>query len=54
MDYLGIFFDNILYMTTLIETRHVIPEKAGIQNDTGFGVKPGMTSSRKLMSLCIA
>ena len=40
-------------MATLIETGHVILAKAGIQKDTEFGVKPGMTNSRKFMSLCI-
>jgi hypothetical protein len=40
-------------MTTLIGTAHVIPAKAGIQKDTGFRVKPGMTNSRKFMSSCI-
>jgi hypothetical protein len=31
----------------------LIPAKAGIQKDAGFRVKPGMTISRKFMSLCI-
>ena len=55
------FLGRVLYMTTLIATVHVIPAQAGIQKDTGFrilprtryGVKPGMTNSRKFMSLRI-
>jgi hypothetical protein len=30
-------------MTTVIGTGRVIPAKAGIQKDTGFRIKPGMT-----------
>ena len=40
-------------MTTLMGTGHVIPAKAGIQKDTRFRVKPGMTNSRKFMPLCV-
>jgi len=31
----------------------VIPANAGIQEGTGFRVKPGMTNRKGLMSLCI-
>jgi hypothetical protein len=31
----------------------VIPAKAGIQDNTGFRVKPGMTNYTDLMSSCI-
>ena len=31
----------------------VIPAKAGIQENTGFRVKPGMTNYIGLMSLCV-
>jgi hypothetical protein len=31
-------------------TKGVIPAKAGIQKNTGFRVKPGMTNSIRLMS----
>jgi len=34
-------------------TKGVIPAKAGIQKNTGFRVKPGMTNSIRLMSSCI-
>jgi len=44
-------------MRTLIATGHVIPAKAGIEKSRsrrdGFRVKPGMTNSRKFMSLGI-
>ena len=33
-----------LHTATLIITKGVIPAKAGIQKNTGFRVKPGMTS----------
>jgi hypothetical protein len=33
-----------LYATTLITEMDVIPAKAGIQDNTGFRVKPGMTN----------
>ena len=33
-----------LYATTLITEKDVIPAKAGIQENTGFRVKPGMTN----------
>ena len=31
----------------------VIPANAGIQEHTGFRVKPGMTITKRLVSLCI-
>jgi hypothetical protein len=34
---------SLLYTASLITTKHVIPAKAGIQKNTGFRVKPGMT-----------
>ncbi len=42
-----------LYTTTLISDEKVIPAKAGIQKDTGFRIKCGMTDSLTIMSLCI-
>ena len=42
-----------LYTATLITAKAVIPAKAGIQKNTGFRVKPGMTNHIKLMSSCI-
>jgi hypothetical protein len=33
-----------LYIATLITAKAVIPAKAGIQKNTGFRVKPGMTN----------
>ena len=33
-----------LYAASLVTADHVIPTKAGIQRDTGFRVKPGMTT----------
>ena len=42
-----------LYIASLIATTSVIPAKAGIQKNTGFRVKPGMTNYIRLMSLCI-
>jgi len=42
-----------LYTATLIITMAVIPAKAGIQKNTGFRVKPGMTNYIRLMSPCI-
>ena len=44
----------ILYTATLIKATHVIPAKAGIQGNTGFRVKPGMTNWLRCMSLCIS
>ncbi len=44
----------ILYTATLITAHSVIPANAGIQEETGFRVKPGMTNRKGLMSLCIA
>ena len=53
---------GILYTASLIRLvseyldrgyEYVIPAEAGIQKNTGFRVKPGMTDSCKLMSLCI-
>jgi len=43
----------MLHIASLITTEHVIPAKAGIQENTGFRVKPGMTNWIRLMSLCI-
>ncbi len=43
----------MLYTTTLISDEKVIPAKAGIQKDTGFRIKCGMTDSLTIMSLCI-
>ena len=42
-----------LYTATLIIAKAVIPAKAGIQKNTGFRVKPGMTNRIRLMSSCI-
>ena len=42
-----------LYTATLIIGKAVIPAKAGIQKNTGFRVKPGMTNRIRLMSSCI-
>ncbi len=42
-----------LYTATLITAHSVIPANAGIQEGTGFRVKPGMTNRKGLMSLCI-
>jgi hypothetical protein len=44
----------VLYTTTLITAKSVIPAKAGIQKNTGFRVKPGMTIYLRLMSSCIS
>jgi len=35
---------GFIYEATLITTKEVIPAKAGIQENTGFRVKPGMTN----------
>jgi hypothetical protein len=35
---------GILHTASLITTEHVIPAEAGIQKNTGFRVKPGMTN----------
>jgi len=35
------------YTATLIAAKEVIPAKAGIQQNTGFRVKPGMTNKVK-------
>src|SRR3990172_4720060 len=40
-----------LYRGTSIASKDVIPAKAGIQEKTGFRVKPGMTNGIKLISL---
>jgi hypothetical protein len=37
---------------TLVLAESVIPAKAGIQRNTGFRVKPGMTTLAGLMSSC--
>ena len=42
-----------LHTATLIVTKDVIPAKAGIQDNAGFRVKPGMTNGIGLMSPCI-
>ena len=42
-----------LYTATLIKARGVVPAKAGIQKNTGFRGKPGMTKCTRLMSSCI-
>jgi hypothetical protein len=50
-----------LYTASLITAKHVIPAKAGIQENTGFPrikygaglVKPGMTNRLRFISLCI-
>jgi hypothetical protein len=39
-----------LYTATLILAIAVIPAKAGIQEKTGFRVKPGMTKAIRFMS----
>jgi len=33
----------MIYSTSFIPAKDVIPAKAGIQENTGFRVKPGMT-----------
>jgi hypothetical protein len=38
---------------TLITIKDVIPAKAGIQKDTGFRSKPGMTNHLRLISSSI-
>src|SRR3989337_1858514 len=43
----------LLYTASLIRTEYVIPAKAGIQRNTGFRVKPGMTNGIRFMSSCI-
>jgi hypothetical protein len=43
-----------LYIHNVINrSKHVIPAKAGIQENTGFRVKPGMTIRKRLMPLFI-
>jgi hypothetical protein len=42
------------YTAKLIMPWDVIPAKAGIQENTGFRVKPGMTNWKRPMSPCIA
>jgi hypothetical protein len=37
----------------IIVAKSVIPAKAGIQKNTGFRVKPGMTNCVRLISPCI-
>ena len=41
------------YTATLITAKGVILAEAGIQENTGFRVKPGMTNYIRLMSSCI-
>jgi len=49
------------YTASLITTAHVIPAKAGIQENTGFPrvkhgaglVKPGMTNRTRFMLSCL-
>jgi hypothetical protein len=36
-----------------MQAKVVIPAKAGIQEKTGFRVKPGMTNATRFMSPCI-
>ena len=43
----------LLYIATLITPKVVIPAKAGIEEKTGFRVKPGMTNWTGFMSACI-
>lgn len=43
----------ILYPATLITSNVAIPAKAGIQKNTGFRAKPGMTNQIRPMSLYI-
>jgi hypothetical protein len=43
----------LFYIVTLIAPKGVIPAKAGIQEKTGFRVKPGMTDGIRLISLCM-
>jgi len=43
----------ILYTASLITAEHVIPAKAGIQENTGFRVKPGMTNRLRFILSCI-
>ncbi len=42
-----------IYTATLITAHSVIPANAGIQEGTGFRVKPGVTNRKGLMSVCI-
>jgi len=44
---------SFIYTATLITAKGVIPAKAGIQKNTGFRVKPGMTNLVRLMMSCI-
>jgi len=44
---------DLLCTTTLIAAKGVIPAKAGIQKDTRFRVKPGMTNRKGPISSCI-
>jgi len=44
---------RLLYTASLITADDVIPAKAGIQENTGFRVKPGMTNCTRFMSSCI-
>ena len=39
----------MLYPATLLSAHSVIPANAGIQEGTGFRVKPGMTNGKGLM-----
>jgi len=43
-----------LNTATLIIPKAVIPAKAGIQKNTRFRVKPGMTNRIRLISSCIS
>jgi len=42
-----------LYKTSLITTTRVIPAKAGIQKNSGFRVKLGMTDYTRLLPPCM-
>jgi len=56
LETLGLFKKStgrMTYTVTLIEANGVIPAKAGIQKNTGFRVKPGMTISRWLLIVLI-
>jgi predicted nucleic acid-binding protein len=49
----GFYLSDELYTATLIAAKGVIPAKAGIQENTGFRVKPGMTNCVRFMSSCV-
>jgi hypothetical protein len=42
----------LIFATTSVAAKGVIPAKAGIQKNTGFRVKPGMTTRIRLLLPC--